>query len=51
VRSKHGAITTFDALGTTGGPSTIVGTNNPMGAVTGQYSDANGVYHGFLRIP
>lgn len=51
VRSKQGTITTFDAPGTTAGPGSTVGTNNPMGAVTGRYADANGVYHGFLRIP
>jgi hypothetical protein len=24
---------------------------NPMGAITGYYTDANGVNHGFLRTP
>jgi len=54
VRSKHDTITTFDAPGAGTSPgqgTTLVGTNNPRGAITGSYLDANNVFHSFLRIP
>jgi hypothetical protein len=53
LRSKHGDITTFDApgAGTGNGQGTFPGSNNPRDAITGSYSDASGVYHGFLRTP
>jgi len=38
----------FDAPGAT---STVPQSINPAGAITGYYSDANFVYHGFLRSP
>jgi hypothetical protein len=46
VRDKHGAIVEFDLPGGAMGPW---GSIAPNGAVTGFYSDANNVVHGFVR--
>jgi hypothetical protein len=53
VRSKQGAITTFDppGTGTASGQGTWANDINPAGAITGYYLDANNVYHGYLRTP
>jgi len=53
VRTKHGALTAFDAPGAGTGPGqgTIPLSNNPADAITGYYIDANDVSHGFLRTP
>jgi hypothetical protein len=53
VRASDGAITTFDVPGAGTGPfqGTIPLCNNPVGAITGYYIDANDVTHGFLRTP
>jgi hypothetical protein len=45
VRAPNGTFATFDPPGSTG---TTPGGINPAGALTGNYSDANG-QHGFLR--
>jgi uncharacterized membrane protein len=45
LRTPDGAITTFN------GPGTFPNAINPAGAIVGGYSDANGVGHGFLRLP
>ena len=50
MRDPHGKITTYDVpdAGTGSGQGTQpAGINNP-GAITGDYIDASGVYHGFL---
>jgi hypothetical protein len=53
VRAHDGAFTTFDVpgAGTRPGQGTAQfgAAINPAGATTGNYSDANGVFHGFLR--
>ena len=58
LRSPDGQFTTFDAPGAgtgsyqgTGCPSDCVVSLNDWGAITGLYTDANYVYHGFLRTP
>jgi hypothetical protein len=53
VRTKHGAVTTFDVpgAGTGSGQGTVPMCNNPAGAITGFCIDANGVLHGLLRTP
>ena len=54
VRSAHGIITTFDVPGSAEyvfGDGTIPLSINSIREVTGWYSDGNGAYHGFLRIP
>jgi hypothetical protein len=48
VRSRDGTITPFDPLGST---YTTVAGITPEGKITGYYTDANGVDHGFLRAP
>jgi hypothetical protein len=52
VRTPDGAFTNIDAPGA--GTGAQQGTwpyySNSKGAVTGGYTDANGAYHGFLRI-
>lgn len=48
VRAVNGSITTFDPPGSV---LTLAGGINPMGTITGQYFDASGVSHGFLRSP
>lgn len=50
VRAPHGKITTYDVpgAGTGSGQGTQTsGINNP-GAITGDYIDAKGVFHGYL---
>lgn len=55
LRTRDGNITTFDApgAGTVGSPGGGQGTQpmtiNAEGAITGYYTDANNVVHGFLR--
>ncbi len=53
LRSRNGAITTFDAPGAGSGPGQ--GTSsfyiNPTGAIVGIYIDGNNGVHGFMRIP
>ena len=51
LRTKHGAITTFDVpgAGTSAGQGTIPISNNAADTITGYYIDSIGVYHGFLR--
>jgi len=46
-------ISTFDApgAGTGAGQGTLGFDINPSGVIVGEYLDANGVYHGFLRSP
>jgi hypothetical protein len=48
VRAADGTIVTFDVPAASGtGPINI----SPSGAAMGSYSDANGVNHGFVRMP
>jgi hypothetical protein len=51
VRSRNGAITTFDAPGAGAGSfqGTYAGAIDPAGTVTGYYIDADGMFHGFVR--
>jgi hypothetical protein len=54
VRSRRGAIESFDAPGAGTGPSqgtyvTFTDGINPVGAIAGAYADASGVFHGFVR--
>jgi len=53
VRSAEGKITAFEAPGADTTPGSFNGASpsaiNDLGAITGSYSDANGLYHGFLR--
>jgi hypothetical protein len=54
VRAPRGTITTFDApgAGTGSGQGTYVNTIdclNPAGEITGDYLDASGVHHGYVR--
>jgi hypothetical protein len=56
ARAPHGTITPFDApgAGTGAGQGTflVAGTGiNPAGAIAGQYIDAGGVAHGYVRAP
>jgi hypothetical protein len=55
VRSPSGEFTTFDAPGASSaaasGYATFADSINDAGAITGHYTDAHGVIHGFLRIP
>jgi hypothetical protein len=57
IRSPEGRLTTFDAPGAgtglyqgTGCPGCNFG-GNRWGAIAGTYTDANNVFHGFLRGP
>ena len=57
LRSPEGSLTTFDAPGAgtgiyqgTGCPGCFSGLNQ-AGAIAGTYTDANKVFHGFLRNP
>jgi hypothetical protein len=60
IRAPSGALDTFDAPGAGTGPGapgctlncpgTFPWSINPAGEIAGQYIDANGVYHGFLRF-
>ena len=43
------SFTPIDVPGSPGATSASV--INPAGVITGEYSDANGAGHGFLRIP
>jgi hypothetical protein len=47
LRTPDGAITTFNVSAGLSFPTAI----NPAGAIVGIYYDANGVQHGFLRLP
>lgn len=49
VRAANGTITSFDVPGASQGIFAL--SINPMGAITGYYTDASGVNHGFLRTP
>jgi hypothetical protein len=56
LRSPDGTLTTFDApgAGTAAGQGTFVTFAdgiNPVGAIAGGYSDASGMFHGFVRAP
>jgi hypothetical protein len=55
VRSPSGEFTTFDAPGASTVTSFDYGTFpdsiNDAGAITGHYTDAQGLIHGFLRSP
>lgn len=55
LRTAAGRFITFDAPGADTTPGSFNGTNptgiNDLGAVTGNYWDANGFSHGFLRSP
>jgi hypothetical protein len=56
LRARDGTITTIDAPGAGFLGSNFLGSLfplsiNPAGVITGSYSDANNVIHGFLRIP
>ena len=55
VRSASGEFTTFDAPGASiaaaSGDGTFPESINAAGAITGHYTDAKGLYHGFLRGP
>jgi hypothetical protein len=58
LRSPEGAFTTFDAPGAgtgsyqgTGCPSDCPVDINDSGAIAGTYTDANNVFHGFVRSP
>jgi hypothetical protein len=57
LRAPDGSFITFDAPGacSSGSACGFLGTSpsaiNPAGLITGTYSDANNVSHGFLRIP
>jgi hypothetical protein len=53
VRAASGAITTFNApgAGTADYQGTLGDGINNAGTITGQYIDASGVSHGFLRTP
>ena len=56
VRAPDGTIITFDAPHAGAGANQGTGSNypaclNPAGAITGLYTDANGVLHGYVRGP
>jgi hypothetical protein len=54
VLDPDGTITKFDAPGAAkrfAGYGTTPQSINARGEITGWYSDARGVYHGFLRTP
>jgi hypothetical protein len=48
--AKSATITTFDVPGAAGQGTQAYGLND-SGTITGQYFDANGVAHGFVRTP
>jgi hypothetical protein len=48
LRTRDGAITQFDPPGSFCTAPTEI---NSPGAIVGIYHDANGVQHGFLRLP
>lgn len=56
LRARDGTITTIDVpgAGTGAGQGTntsIYGSLNPMGAITGNYIDSSNVYHVYVRAP
>jgi len=55
LRSPEGKFTTFEASGADTTPGSYNGTSptsiNDLGVITGYFSDANGLNHGFLRDP
>jgi hypothetical protein len=53
VRARDSSFTTFDAPGAGKGlgQGTFPYSNNPKGAVTGNYIDASDVSHGFVWVP
>lgn len=51
LRAANGTITLFDAPASGPSGGTIASGINPLGVVTGTYSDANFVNHGFLFAP
>jgi predicted membrane protein len=55
VRAADGTITPFSAPGAANGPSLLKGTGglsiNETGYITGAYTDAKGVAHGYLLAP
>jgi hypothetical protein len=55
LRSREGGFTTFEAPGADTTPGSFNGTIpnsiNDLGAITGEYFDATGFSHGFLRSP
>jgi hypothetical protein len=55
LRSPEGSFTTFEAPGADTTPGSFNGTGpnsvNDLGAITGEYYDASGFGHGFLRSP
>jgi len=53
LRTPKGEFTTFDVPGSGSGPGqgTFAGNIDPAGAITGDYVDVNGVFHGFVRNP
>jgi hypothetical protein len=55
LRSPEGRFTTFEAPGADTTAGSFNGTSpnsiNDLGAITGNYADANGFSHGFLRSP
>ena len=51
LRTAAGVLITFDAPGAGGGEGTLAHSINAVGAITGYFSDAGSVYHGFLRTP
>jgi hypothetical protein len=52
LREPRGTLITFDApdAGNSAGLGTVPFSNNSAGEVTGYVVDANGVFHGFLRL-
>jgi hypothetical protein len=51
LRASNGTITLFDAPAAGPAGGTVASGINPLGVVTGTYSDANFVNHGFLFEP
>ena len=49
LRARDGTVTDFDAPGAVN--ATLAFSINPAGAITGWYTGASGLAHGFLRIP
>jgi hypothetical protein len=48
VRDRDGELTTFDPGGSSNTAPTSI---NAAGVITGSYTDASGLSHGFLRSP
>jgi hypothetical protein len=51
LRAADGTVTTFDVPGAAQAPKARSQNINASGAITGNYIDANGTNHGFLRAP